>query len=53
VLVASQLIGTDDGRGDYFRADRAWFYVVLLNIGYLIPVGWPSPEAGTSTTPGN
>jgi hypothetical protein len=39
VLVASQLIGTEDGRGDYFRADRAWFYVVLLTVGYLISRG--------------
>jgi hypothetical protein len=39
VLVASQLIGTEDGHDDYFRADRAWFYVVLLTIGYLVSRG--------------
>jgi hypothetical protein len=39
VLVASQLIGTDGERGDYFRADRAWFYVVLLTVGYLLSRG--------------
>jgi hypothetical protein len=39
VLLASQLIGTEDGRDDYFRADRAWFFVVLLTIGYLLSRG--------------
>ena len=28
--------GQDHGQpADYFRADRAWFYVVLLTLGYL------------------
>ncbi|MDQ1673376.1 MAG: hypothetical protein QOC98_1938 [Frankiaceae bacterium] len=35
VLVASFLVDTTDGHADYFRADKAWFYVVLLTIGYL------------------
>ncbi|HSP38379.1 MAG TPA: hypothetical protein VLR26_11560 [Frankiaceae bacterium] len=35
VLVASLLVKTTEGHADYFRADRAWFYVVLLTIGYL------------------
>jgi len=39
VLLASQLIGAEDGHDDYFRADRAWFFVVLLTIGYLISRG--------------
>ena len=39
VLMASQLVGTEDGHGDYFRADRAWFFVVLLTIGYLLSRG--------------
>jgi hypothetical protein len=39
VLVASQLIGTEEGHDDYFRADRAWFYVVLLTIGYMVARG--------------
>jgi hypothetical protein len=39
VLLASQLVGSEDGHGDYFRADRAWFYVVLLTIGYLLARG--------------
>ncbi|MCU1670869.1 MAG: sle [Blastococcus sp.] len=39
VLIASQVIGTEAGHNDYFRADKAWFYVVLLTIGYLISRG--------------
>jgi hypothetical protein len=39
VLMASQLIGTEDGHDDYFRADRAWFFIVLLTIGYLLSRG--------------
>jgi hypothetical protein len=39
VLIASQLVGTGNGHIDYFRADKAWFYVVLLTIGYLISRG--------------
>ena len=30
VLLASFLVGTTDAHEDYFRADRAWFYIVLL-----------------------
>ena len=40
VLLASQLVGTEDGHDDYFRADRAWFYVVLLTIGYMVARGF-------------
>lgn len=39
VLLASWLVGSEDGHGDYFRADRAWFFVVLLTVGYLISRG--------------
>ncbi len=35
VLVASLLVKTTADHADYFRADKAWFYVVLLTIGYL------------------
>ena len=40
VLLASQLVGTEDGHDDYFRADSAWFYVVLLTIGYMVARGF-------------
>jgi hypothetical protein len=39
VLVASALVGESDGRGDVFLADKAWFYVTLLTIGYLVSRG--------------
>ncbi len=39
VLFTSQLVGTEDGHDDYFRADRAWFFVVLLTIGYMVARG--------------
>jgi len=39
VLLASQLVGSEDGHDDYFRADRAWLYIVLLTIGYMISRG--------------
>ena len=39
VLIASFLVGDADGGGDVFLADRAWFYVTLLTIGYLISRG--------------
>jgi len=39
VFITSQVIGTSDGHNDYFRADRAWLYVVLLTIAYLLSRG--------------
>jgi hypothetical protein len=39
VLFASFLVSTTDAHEDYFRADRAWFYVVLLTIGYMVSRG--------------
>lgn len=39
VLVASYMVDTTASHADYFRADRAWFYVVLLTIGYLVSRG--------------
>jgi hypothetical protein len=39
VLVASYLVKTTDNHDDYFRADKAWFYVVLLTIGYMVSRG--------------
>jgi hypothetical protein len=35
VLLASYLVKHTAGHADYFRADKAWFYIVLLTIGYL------------------
>ena len=39
VLVASAAVGTTHAHIDYFRADKAWFYIVLLTIGYVISRG--------------
>ena len=39
VLIASWLVGDSDRRGDIFLADKAWFYVTLLTVGYLVSRG--------------
>ena len=39
VLIASFLLGDADGGGDVFLADKAWFYVTLLTIGYMVSRG--------------
>jgi di/tricarboxylate transporter len=39
VLIASALVGDSDGRGDVFLADKAWLYVTLLAVGYMISRG--------------
>jgi len=39
VLIASDLVGTTASHGDYFRADRAWLYIVILTVAYLISRG--------------
>ena len=39
VLVASALVGDSDGRGDVFLADKAWLYITLLTLGYLVSRG--------------
>jgi len=40
VLIASNVVGdaNDDG-GDYFGADKAWWFITLLTIGYLVSRG--------------
>ncbi|MFJ8827844.1 hypothetical protein ACIREE_39705 [Streptomyces sp. NPDC102467] len=39
VLVASLAVGDGSDGVDRFPADRAWLYVTLLTIGYLISRG--------------
>ena len=39
VLIAPDVVGTTADHGDYFRADRAWLYIVILTIGYLVSRG--------------
>lgn len=36
VLFASKTIGHDGAVTDWFRADKAWPYITLLTIGYMI-----------------
>src|SRR3712207_3251747 len=41
VLIASNVVGdgaNNDG-GDYFAADKAWWYITLLTVGYMISRG--------------
>ena len=47
VLIASALVGDSDGRGDVFLADKAWLYVTLLTVGYMISRG--VAKAGSRT----
>ncbi|WP_445183162.1 hypothetical protein ACTXG6_32125 [Pseudonocardia sp. Cha107L01] len=39
VLIASNLVGDTNGRGDPFLADQAWLYITLLTVAYLISRG--------------
>ncbi|GIF45182.1 hypothetical protein [Actinoplanes xinjiangensis] len=41
VLVASYTVGDGDANNgsDYFAADKAWWYITLLTIGYMISRG--------------
>ena len=44
VLIASIVVdgngnGDNGSGGDYFRADQAWLYIVLLTIGYMVSRG--------------
>jgi hypothetical protein len=41
ILLASFQVktGQDGQRPDYFRADKAWWYLTLLTIGYMIARG--------------
>ncbi|WP_238449365.1 hypothetical protein [Micromonospora sp. 4G55] len=41
VLIASNAVGDGaaNNGGDYFAADKAWWYITLLTIGYLVSRG--------------
>src|SRR3954470_20942226 len=39
VLLASFLVKAADGHSDYFQADKAWLYVVILSFGYMVSRG--------------
>jgi hypothetical protein len=40
VLIASRVMGGDEGDGgDVFTADKAWLYVSILAVGYMVSRG--------------
>jgi hypothetical protein len=41
VLIASNVVGDGaaDNGADYFAADKAWWFITLLTIGYLVSRG--------------
>jgi hypothetical protein len=50
VLIASQVVdggAHNDNGSDYFAADKAWLYITLLTIGYLVSRGLA--KAGSRT----
>ncbi|MFF1542252.1 hypothetical protein [Streptomyces sp. NPDC058291] len=48
VLIASIVVGDDDGHADYFRADKAWPYLVVLTVGHMISRGLARPGSRDS-----
>lgn len=52
VLIASKVVGdggNNDGH-DYFAADKAWWYITLLTIGYMISRGLAKAGSRSSDT---
>jgi hypothetical protein len=49
VLIASQAVGDggNEGGGDVFAADKAWWFITLLTIGYIVSRGLA--KSGTRT----
>ncbi|MFC7530941.1 hypothetical protein [Actinoplanes sp. GCM10030250] len=49
VLIASNVVGdgSSNNGADYFAADKAWWYITLLTVGYLISRGLA--KAGSRT----
>ncbi|OBF23255.1 hypothetical protein A5725_09880 [Mycobacterium kubicae] len=39
VLLASYLVKATDGHGDYFQPDKAWLYISILSVGYIVSRG--------------
>ena len=39
ILIASNVIEAADGGGDYFRGDKAWLYITILTVGYMVSRG--------------
>ena len=52
VLIASNMVGdgaANDG-SDYFAADKAWWFITLLTIGYMISRGLAKAGSRSSDT---
>ncbi len=39
ILLAALIVQDNDDHEDYFRADRAWWYVTLLGTAYIVSRG--------------
>ncbi len=39
ILLAAVIVQDTDGHEDYFRADRAWWYITLLGVAYIVSRG--------------
>jgi hypothetical protein len=39
ILIAANSIENAEGGRDFFTADKAWFYITLLTIGYMVSRG--------------
>ncbi|UQU61230.1 hypothetical protein COUCH_19370 [Couchioplanes caeruleus] len=52
VLIASQTVGDGaaNNGADYFAADKAWWYITLLTIGYLVSRGLAKAGSRTRDT---
>jgi hypothetical protein len=50
VLIASNMVGDGaaNNGADYFAADKAWWYITLLTVGYMISRGLA--KAGSRST---
>ena len=39
VLLASNMLGSNNETSDFFSADKAWLYVTILSVGYMLSRG--------------
>lgn len=39
ILLSAAIVQDTSDHGDYFRADRAWWYVTLLGVAYMVSRG--------------
>jgi hypothetical protein len=52
VLIASNVVGdgANNNGADYFTADKAWWYITLLTVGYLVSRGLAKAGSRSSAT---